>query len=57
MSEAQMTFKVSRVGDRWCIARVYPGWLSPIGGHYKSRKQALLTARLLAGWAGKVVVA
>jgi hypothetical protein len=40
---------------RWAITHVAPGWHTPIGEH-KSRKAAILTARLLAGRAGKVEI-
>ncbi|WP_181149963.1 hypothetical protein [Ensifer aridi] len=41
---------------KWHISHVTPGWITPIGGPYGKRKEALTVARLLAGRRGKVVI-
>ncbi|MDX1046919.1 hypothetical protein GOL40_27075 [Sinorhizobium medicae] len=41
---------------KWHISHVTPGWITPIGGPYQKRKEALTVARLLAGRRGKVVI-
>lgn len=46
----------SAATGKWHVAHIGPGWLTPLGS-YAQRKQALMTARLLAGRRGKVVVA
>ncbi|MDX0455473.1 hypothetical protein GOC72_18635 [Sinorhizobium medicae] len=39
----------------WALTHAAPGWITPLGS-FPQRKQAVLTARLLAGRGGKVVV-
>jgi len=57
MSEPFMTFNVHKLANgKWAISRVYPGWITGIGSHYKSKKAAVTVARLLAGHSGQVVV-
>lgn len=41
--------------EQWEIAHVGPGWITPLG-KFPKRKQALMTARLLAGRRGVVKV-
>lgn len=45
----------SPVSGHWWLNHVTPGWITPLGA-FPKRKQALTTARLLAGRRGKVVV-
>lgn len=44
---------------RWSLSKTSdrPGWLGAVValGHYQTKKQALTTARLLAGWRDRVV--
>ncbi|MDX0270886.1 hypothetical protein GOC13_24370 [Sinorhizobium meliloti] len=41
---------------KWHISHQAPGWITPIGGPYRNRKEALTVARLLAGRRGSVVI-
>ena len=41
---------------KWHVSHVVPGWITPIGGPYAKRKEALTVARLLAGRRGRVVI-
>ncbi|MEY9719259.1 hypothetical protein ABIA22_001749 [Sinorhizobium fredii] len=41
---------------KWHISHQVPGWITPIGGPYRNRREAITVARLLAGRRGKVVI-
>lgn len=41
---------------KWHVSHIVPGWITPIGGPYGKRKEAITVARLLAGRGGKVVI-
>ncbi|WP_210214297.1 hypothetical protein, partial [Sinorhizobium meliloti] len=41
---------------KWLISHVTPGWITPVGGPYAKRKEAITVARLLAGRRGSVVI-
>ncbi|MDX0801726.1 hypothetical protein GOD37_22445 [Sinorhizobium medicae] len=41
---------------KWHISHIVPGWITPVGGPYAKRKEAIAVARLLAGRRGSVVI-
>jgi len=50
-------YYVTKVASgRWQLTHNQPGWTGNHIGFYPSRKAAILTARLLAGRAGKVEI-
>ncbi|WP_164813879.1 hypothetical protein [Sinorhizobium medicae] len=46
----------SAKSGKWHVSHVNPGWITPIGGPYGKRREAITVARLLAGRGGKVVI-
>ncbi|MGV1762782.1 hypothetical protein [Rhizobium rhizogenes] len=50
------TYVISKnAKGQWPLAHHQPGWITPLGS-FPKRKQALLTARVLAGRLSKVEV-
>ena len=56
MSNGHYEIRKNKERGHWDLTHVGPGWITPLG-KYSKRKAALLTARLLAGRRGRVVVA
>jgi hypothetical protein len=48
-------YLVTKVSKGWALSHCQPGWVTPLDV-YKSKKAAVLTARLLAGRSGSVSV-